>query len=143
MTSTRPKRHTYRPANRGGVPSRGCRSCGTPKVASTPRLLRSAAIEEASGRVSRAKVLPASVDILLAAGDISTARFIADELCEIATDLDTPLIDAVATQARGGVLPGEDDPRAAIYALRAAGKVWQLLKLTVSPICAEINTTWR
>jgi ATP/maltotriose-dependent transcriptional regulator MalT len=85
--------------------------------------------EEASDRVSRSQVLPACIDIMLAAGDVPAAHAAADELSEIAADLDAPLIDAVATQARGAVLLAEGDPLAALDALRAAGKVWQELEV--------------
>ncbi len=85
--------------------------------------------DEASDRVARSKVLPACVEIMLAAGDVPAAAASADMLSEIASDLDAPLIRAAAAQAQGAVLLGEGDPRAALDELRAAGKIWQELQV--------------
>ena len=54
--------------------------------------------EEAGGR---ARVLAAHVEIALALGDATAARTSADELGEIAAGFASPLLDAMAGQARG------------------------------------------
>ena len=85
--------------------------------------------DEVSDRAARSKVLPACVDIMLGADDIPAARAAAKELAEIAAALDAPFLRAVAAQAQGTVLLGEGDPRAALGALRTAGKIWQELEV--------------
>ncbi len=83
---------------------------------------------EAQDRASRSVVLPAFVEILLAAGDVMAARAAADELCEIAAELDAPLLRAVAAQADGAVLLAEGDARGALDALRRAWTDWEELE---------------
>jgi DNA-binding CsgD family transcriptional regulator len=84
-------------------------------------------VDEAGDRVTRTRLLPALVEIMLAAGDVRAARAAADELSEIAADLDAPLLRAVAAQAQGAVLLLERDARAALGALRQAWSAWQEL----------------
>ncbi len=81
-------------------------------------------MDEAEDRVSRATLLPAHVEIMLAAGDLATARIAADQLSQIAAYLDAPLLRAAAAHATGAVLLGEGDGRAALEALRRGWTVW-------------------
>jgi DNA-binding CsgD family transcriptional regulator len=83
------------------------------------------AVDQAQDRVARSQVLAAFVEIVLAAGDVPTARAAADELAEIAGGVDAPLLDAVAARAQGAVLLAEGDARAALAALRHAWTAWQ------------------
>jgi DNA-binding NarL/FixJ family response regulator len=83
------------------------------------------AIDEAHGTETRSRLLPACVEIMLAAGDIQAARRAADELAALAGDLDATVLNAVAAQARGAVLLAEADPRAALPVLRQAWTGWQ------------------
>ena len=46
------------------------------------------------------------------------ARLAADELVQVASDIGAPLVTAVAERANGAVLLAEEDPRAALAALR-------------------------
>ncbi len=71
------------------------------------------------------RLLPAYVEIMLAAGDIQAARVAADELATLAGDLDAPMLNAVAAQARGAVRLAEGDARAALPLLRQAWTAWQ------------------
>jgi DNA-binding CsgD family transcriptional regulator len=82
-------------------------------------------LDEAVQRSARAKLLPAYVEIMLAAGDVKAARAGADELAAIAADLDAPLLQAVSAHATGGVLLNEGDARGALTALRRAWSVWK------------------
>jgi DNA-binding NarL/FixJ family response regulator len=86
------------------------------------------ALDEAPTRVARSKLLAAYVDILLAVADVPSARAAADELAEIAADLEAPLLRAVAARATGAVLLAEGDLRAALAALRSASAAWQELE---------------
>jgi ATP/maltotriose-dependent transcriptional regulator MalT len=85
------------------------------------------ALDEAPDRVSRLRLLMARVEILLAGGDVDTARGAADELAAMADDLDVPLLRAVATHAQGAVLLAAGEPRQALGTLRRAWRLWQAL----------------
>ena len=86
-------------------------------------------VEAAQDRLARSRVLPAHVEIMLAAGDVPAARAAADELSGIARDLGTPLLCAYAGQAHGAVLLHEGDARAALGELRSAWTAWQELEV--------------
>lgn len=80
---------------------------------------------EVQDRVARSEVLPAYIEIVLAAGDVRAARRAADELADIAAHLDAPLLLAVSAQATGAVLLAEGDVYAALTGLRQAWRAWQ------------------
>jgi tetratricopeptide (TPR) repeat protein len=83
------------------------------------------AVDEAQARRTRSRLLPAYVEIMLAAGDVRAARLGADELARIAADWNAPLLRAAAGRARGEVLLAEGDAQAALAALRQAWMAWQ------------------
>jgi DNA-binding NarL/FixJ family response regulator len=85
-------------------------------------------LDEAAQRAARARLLPAFVEIVLAAGDVKAARAGADELAAIAVDLDAPLLQAVSARATGAVLLNEGDARGALTALRRAWSAWKALE---------------
>ena len=85
-------------------------------------------VAETSERFRRAKLLPAQVEIMLAAGEVGAARDAADELAGIAEGYDTPALRAVADHAHGAVLLAEGDARTAVVALRRAGQAWRELE---------------
>jgi DNA-binding CsgD family transcriptional regulator len=76
-------------------------------------------------RLQRARLLPAHVEIMLAAGDIEEARSASRELEEIAAALDMEILNAVAAHATGAVRLGDGDARGALAPLRQAFAVWQ------------------
>ncbi len=82
-------------------------------------------LDQAQDRAARCKMLAASVEIVLAAGDVSAARAAADELAEIAGDAAAPPLHAAAAHAQGAVLLAEGDARAALATLRRAWTAWQ------------------
>jgi DNA-binding CsgD family transcriptional regulator len=86
-------------------------------------------VDEADGFVARSRLLPAQVEILLAAGDVKAASAAAAELAGLAEGLGAPYLTAVATHAQGAVLLAEGDPRAALAALRRAWLAWQELEV--------------
>jgi DNA-binding CsgD family transcriptional regulator len=86
-------------------------------------------VDEAADRVSRSRLLPAQVEILLAAGEVEAAGAAAGELTRLADDLGAPYLTAVAAHANGAVLLAQGDPRAALGALRAAWTAWQELEV--------------
>jgi DNA-binding CsgD family transcriptional regulator len=73
---------------------------------------------------TRSALLPAHVEIMLAAGDVRAARLAADELATIASVRDAPLLRAVADEARGAVLLAEGDAQGALGVLRRAWTAW-------------------
>lgn len=91
-------------------------------VASIRRVL-----DEADDHAARSVLLPACVEIMLAAQDVGAARVAADELADIAAGLDIALLRAVSAHARGAVHLAEGDARAGLAALRDALRVWREL----------------
>jgi DNA-binding CsgD family transcriptional regulator len=87
------------------------------------------AADEAKDTVSRARVLPAYAEIMLAAGDIAVARVAADELWTIANVMDVPFVHGVAAYTQGAVLLAEGQARAAFDVLRSAADWWEELDL--------------
>ena len=77
-------------------------------------------VDEAPDPSSRAKLLPAFVEILLAAKDLVAARRAVDELSRMAAHLGAPFLDAVALHEHGAVLIAEGDARTAVSTLRRA-----------------------
>jgi DNA-binding CsgD family transcriptional regulator len=89
-------------------------------VAAMRRVLLSA-----SESLRRARLLPAQVEISLAAGELAEARRAADELRAIAESTELDTLGAIAAHAQGAVTLAEGDARAAIEPLRRAQEVWQ------------------
>jgi DNA-binding CsgD family transcriptional regulator len=81
--------------------------------------------DETEDSPSRSRMLRASVEIMLATGDVAAARAGADELARIAASLGAPYLSAVAAYAAGSVLLAAGDPRSALPKLRAAAAVWR------------------
>jgi tetratricopeptide (TPR) repeat protein len=84
-------------------------------------------LEEATDPMPRAALLPAAVEILLAADDRAAARAAADELSGIADRVNAPYLRAVSAQATGSALLAEGDARAALASLRSASAGWREL----------------
>lgn len=87
-----------------------------------------AATAEAQGpgdRATRARLLPAQIDIALAAGDLASAGIAVDELESIATEFQRPLFEAGALTGRGELLLGEDRASEASPILGRSWRLWQ------------------
>jgi DNA-binding CsgD family transcriptional regulator/tetratricopeptide (TPR) repeat protein len=84
-------------------------------------------VDEAPARVARCRLLPAYVEIMLAANDVEAAGAATDELSEIADDLDAPLLRAFTAHAQGALRLVEGDAPAALVALRHGWTAWQKL----------------
>ena len=85
-------------------------------------------MDEKHDRATRATLLLAYVEVLLAARDVSGARAATDELRTMAAEHRAPLLDALCAQATGAVLLGEGDARAALADLRKAWRAWRQLE---------------
>ena len=73
----------------------------------------------------RAQMLPAHVEIMLAAGDVAAARAACDELARIAAGHESELLGAISAQALGAVELAEGDAGAALPLLREAWRAWE------------------
>jgi DNA-binding NarL/FixJ family response regulator len=85
------------------------------------------ALDESKDRLARARLLPAYVEALLAAGDVAGARAATEELNGTAARWNTPLVQAVSDLATGAVLLAEDDPATALRLLRQSWRAWQAM----------------
>lgn len=85
------------------------------------------ALDEAGEPLRRAVLLPAFVEIVLAAGDVEAARGACDELDELADRYQSAMLGAMVAHARGAVHLAGGDARRALPILRQAGEVWQEL----------------
>jgi len=78
----------------------------------------------ATAPTDRARLLPACVEIMLAAGDVEGARGACEELTGIAAGYEGGVLRAIAAQTEGAVELAAGDPSAALGALRRAWRVW-------------------
>ena len=83
------------------------------------------ATAEATDSLDRIRLLPAAVEILLAAGDRDGAREACEELERLAPEFGSDPLDALVGHARGAVDLALGDARAALVALRRAWQTWQ------------------
>jgi ATP/maltotriose-dependent transcriptional regulator MalT len=83
------------------------------------------ALDETQEPPVRSRLLSAYVEIMIAAGDVASARAGADELGQIAELIDAPYLRAVAASAAGAVLLARGDARSALPTLRLAGSTWR------------------
>jgi ATP/maltotriose-dependent transcriptional regulator MalT len=86
------------------------------------------AVAETTDRLRRVKLLPAQVEIMLAAGEVQAALGAADELIQMAGAYSTPALRAMANHAQGAVLLADGDAHAALVALRGAWQLWRELQ---------------
>jgi DNA-binding CsgD family transcriptional regulator len=84
---------------------------------------------DARAAATRARLLAAAVEILLAAGQLEEAGAAADELSEIARAMDAPLLSATSAHATGAVLLARGDIAAAATSLRDAWEIWRELEI--------------
>jgi class 3 adenylate cyclase len=99
------------------------------KVDAAARSIKRALDDESLARLDRFRLLPAQIEIALAANDVRTARNAAEELEKITEDYTisaekTPALEASAQSAWGAVRLAESDPDAAVVCLRRAHRLW-------------------
>jgi DNA-binding CsgD family transcriptional regulator len=84
------------------------------------------ALAETSERYLRTRLLPAFVEVMVAAGDLDAAREATAELEQrAAAAADSGILGAIVAQARGTLSLARGDATAALPALRIAMRVWQ------------------
>jgi DNA-binding NarL/FixJ family response regulator len=82
-------------------------------------------LDEAHERAARCRLLPASVEISIAAGDLDRATAGVDELVAISNALGVPYPRALAAHARGALLLASGNDLEALEALRSAAALWR------------------
>ena len=106
------------------------------------------ALGEAGRPLTRAALLPAYVEIMLAVGDREAARAGCRDLEDVAERQGSRTLAAMADYARGSVDLADGNARAALVALRRACRAWQELgvpreiartRLLVGQACAALG----
>jgi DNA-binding CsgD family transcriptional regulator len=97
------------------------------RVGAAAAAIKRALAARSGNRLARAKLLPAQVQIALAAGDLEAARAAAEELVGIADDYGSSGLRAAALTASGRLQLAQQDAGAACGSLREALVQWQEL----------------
>lgn len=95
------------------------------KIKAAATAINGAVAEQTWDRWARARLLPAQVEIAIAAGDLVRARTAVDELAGIVVGYPSPALEAGRRIALGRVLLAEGDPAGAAPELRAGIKSWR------------------
>jgi class 3 adenylate cyclase len=94
-------------------------------VAAADSMIKRVLADQTWDRLARARLLPAQVEIAIAAGDVEGARPAVDELEAIAESYGSPALEATAACARGALQLKEGDAGAACESLRRGLRLWQ------------------
>lgn len=97
------------------------------RVAAATSIITRALSEQQWNRLARGKLLPARVEIAVAAGDVTGAATAAQELDAIAHEFSSPALLAASATARGRVGLAEADTARAFVALHEALERWNAL----------------
>ena len=81
-------------------------------VRAAERAIRTA-LDAAADQASRCRILPAYIEVMLAAGKAEDARTAEEELAAVAETLDAPLLNAISALAKGSVLLAAGEARGA------------------------------
>lgn len=95
------------------------------KVKAAATAINAAVREPTWDQWAKARLLPAQVEIAIAAGDVGLARSAADELAGIVDTYPSPALQAGKRQALGRVLLAEGDAGGATEEFRAAIRDWR------------------
>ena len=85
------------------------------------------AMTETTNAANRARLLPAHIEIMVAAADLDEARRACTELAELATQYDSSALQAMAAHACGAVALAAGETQDALRHLRAASRAWHEL----------------
>ena len=105
-------------------------------------------LAETTEALRRASLLPASVEIMIAAGELEEARAACDELEQICADYDSELLRAQLAEMRGALALAAGDASGALADLRRAFQAWQELeapyeagrtRLLIGRACREVG----
>ena len=95
------------------------------KIKAAASAINTAVADETWDRWSRGRLLPAQVEIAIAAGDLERARDAADELATIVVGYPSPALEAGRQAALGRVLLAEGDATGAARELRGSIRNWR------------------
>jgi tetratricopeptide (TPR) repeat protein len=108
------------------------------KIDAAKGLIERAVADRPEGSLDRGRLLPARVQIALAAGEVDLARESVTELEAIAREYGSTAWHASAAQARGAVQVAEGAADAAVPNLRRACKLWQEVQLPYETATARL-----
>jgi DNA-binding NarL/FixJ family response regulator len=86
----------------------------------------------------RMRLLPAFIQIMLAAGDLQEARNACCELEQVAGHTGTEVLRTIAAHARGAVAVAEGDAQTALALLRRACQGWQQVGAPYEGACVRV-----
>ena len=132
---------SYRLASRAGrrpQPGLALLRLAQGDMAAADAAIRSALHETKAPR-ARAQVLHAAVEILLAAGDLATARAACGELGELARRTEAVVLRAAAAQTAGAVALAAGEPREAVTTLRDAWDLWRDVPAPYEAACVRMQ----
>lgn len=101
-------------------------------------IIASLLAEQSWNQLARGKLLPARVQIAVAAADLAGASDAADELDRIAAAFESPALSASALSARGRLQLAAGDSAAACVTLREALRRWQELEVPYEVATARL-----
>ncbi|MDX1674815.1 MAG: LuxR C-terminal-related transcriptional regulator [Longimicrobiales bacterium] len=85
------------------------------------------ALAETASPLGRIRLLPAQIEILIAAGDVDAAGAACEELASIAASYPSPVLEATVGACRGAIRLAAGEPEAALPELRRASRSWHAL----------------
>jgi ATP/maltotriose-dependent transcriptional regulator MalT len=95
-------------------------------------------VNSATDRLQRTRLLPAYIEIMLAAGDVQEACSACRELEEIAENIDTDALRAMAAHGRGAVALAQGDAQGALGPLHRAFDAWQQVEVPYAAACVRV-----
>lgn len=96
------------------------------------------ALDAIQDPLERSRILPAFVDIMLAAGDLDSARRGGEEIETLARRFATEALAAMAAHAKGAVALADGDVQTALGELRAAWRGWQSVEAPYPAACTRL-----
>ncbi len=99
------------------------------RVEAATSLIERALADSSATPLERVKLLPAHFEAALAAGDLATARKVADEIQEVADYGGSTALRALARATRGAWALASNDPASAAADLREALRLWQQVEM--------------
>jgi DNA-binding NarL/FixJ family response regulator len=97
----------------------------------------SRALDEVKNPKTRTRILPAYVEIMIVAMEITKAQSAVEELIHISRKLDAPILLAMAAQAEGALLISQGDQHSALDKLSNAMAIWSRLEAPYE--CARVR----
>ncbi|HWH06861.1 MAG TPA: hypothetical protein VNT23_10580, partial [Gaiellaceae bacterium] len=112
-------------AGREPEPGRSLLLLARGRVPAALASIRRSLADDGHGLTVRSRLLPALVEIAVAANELDTARAAVTELREIAERFAAPALEAAAEQAHGSVRLAAGEAEGAVGPLRRALRLWQ------------------